>query len=110
MADEDRTPPTPVKPAWMLSFFNYMKLLYDQFMVAWVAHGYTVATGFWPLPSACSLLATANEPMRRKLWNSITTMLGLYKHGGPARHHHLDDTGPPDPEQQVFADPNNDVI
>ena len=53
----------------MLSFINYVKHLYDQFPVAWVASGNTVTPFCWPLP------------LRRKLWNTIMTMIGLYKHG-----------------------------
>ena len=63
------TPTTHVKPQWMLSFINYVKHLYDQFPVAWVASGNTVTPFCWPLP------------LRRKLWNTIMTMIGLYKHG-----------------------------
>ena len=63
------TPPTPANPVWILSFINYVKLLYDQFLVAWVARDSTEA------PSCLPLL------MRRKLWNTIMTMIGLYKHG-----------------------------
>ena len=63
------TPTTHVKPKWMLSFINYVKHLYGQFPVAWVASGNTVTPSCWPLP------------MRRKLWNTIMTMIGLYKHG-----------------------------
>ena len=63
------TPPTHANPVWILSFINYVKLLYDQFLVAWVARDSTEA------PSCLPLL------MRRKLWNTIMTMIGLYKHG-----------------------------
>jgi hypothetical protein len=63
------TPTTHVKPQWMLSFINYVKHLYDQFPVAWVASGNTVTPFCWPLP------------LRRKLWSTIMTMIGLYKHG-----------------------------